>query len=73
VYEKLEGTSSLQEAGSGDRLEACGEELSSFALITEADLSPLDRWPLISFGGVVVRFNAFDFEEGGQAGFNWKK
>jgi len=67
LYEEVVGTSSLQDAGSCDGQEACGEQLSGFGLISEADLSPLDAGTQHPFGGVVCGLDSFDLQEGEQA------
>lgn len=68
IDDKLERVSLLKEAGSGGGEQACSEHLSLFGSVTEADLAPLDCRSDPTFGRIIGRLNAVEFEEGEQMG-----
>jgi len=63
IDQEFKGVFILQKAGTGDRKQSCGEELSILGLVSEADFSPLDRWSDSPLRGVVGGFDPFMFKE----------
>jgi len=66
LNEEIERVFSLHDAGPGNGQESSGERLAVFGLISETDLSPLDRRSDSSLSGVVGGFHSLVIEKGKQ-------